>query len=292
MKSQEFTDEALAELYEFARCQRADGSYYGTGGQCRKGAPAEPKEKTTKKSVPPAMKKELSALSKGDAGALGKRFNDSKKEIGEGAYGAVKETPEGTIIKKGMIGPVEAKVQQRLSDVDGVPKLLDVAYTSKPFEDRNADRMGIIEMEKARGKPLGAYKDLSNEEKGKVIDEYIRVRKDMHQRGVAHNDFHDNNFFYDRETGKGGAIDFGLSQLSRKGALREAMGFGREEMDIQSAFLIDKLPQTATRKRLTSNIAKVQKKLQREGYNDLDLLRGNTTVAEAKQFVNDIYEGI
>lgn len=50
--------EEFMELYDFARCQRPDGSYYGTGGQCRKGTPAgakqaEPK-KSKKKSTPKA----------------------------------------------------------------------------------------------------------------------------------------------------------------------------------------------------------------------------------------------
>ena len=34
----------LADQFDFARCQRPDGSYYGTGGVCRAGAPADPKE--------------------------------------------------------------------------------------------------------------------------------------------------------------------------------------------------------------------------------------------------------
>jgi hypothetical protein len=34
-----FSEEAL-EALDFARCQRADGSYYGTSGQCRKGKEA------------------------------------------------------------------------------------------------------------------------------------------------------------------------------------------------------------------------------------------------------------
>lgn len=31
--------EAAAEKYDFSTCQRSDGSYYGTGGTCRKGSP-------------------------------------------------------------------------------------------------------------------------------------------------------------------------------------------------------------------------------------------------------------
>jgi len=43
-----FSDEALAVL-DFARCQRADGSHYGTGGQCRKGTETDKVEKEGKK---------------------------------------------------------------------------------------------------------------------------------------------------------------------------------------------------------------------------------------------------
>lgn len=35
-----FSEKAL-EALDFARCQRADGSYYGTGGTCRQGTPAD-----------------------------------------------------------------------------------------------------------------------------------------------------------------------------------------------------------------------------------------------------------
>ena len=46
--------EAAAEKYDFATCQRSDGSKYGTGGQCRKGTPTTPgsddKKTSSKKS--------------------------------------------------------------------------------------------------------------------------------------------------------------------------------------------------------------------------------------------------
>lgn len=38
-----FSEKAL-EILDFARCQRADGSFYGTSGQCRKGKEVGPKE--------------------------------------------------------------------------------------------------------------------------------------------------------------------------------------------------------------------------------------------------------
>ncbi len=50
---QAFLD-AAAEKYDFATCQRSDGSKYGTGGQCRKGTPTTPgsddKKTSSKKS--------------------------------------------------------------------------------------------------------------------------------------------------------------------------------------------------------------------------------------------------
>lgn len=38
-------EEAALEQYDFRTCQRSDGSYYGTGGQCRKGTETDKVEK-------------------------------------------------------------------------------------------------------------------------------------------------------------------------------------------------------------------------------------------------------
>ena len=40
--------ESAQDALDFARCQRPDGSFYGTGGQCRKGSPTGAKEKEAK----------------------------------------------------------------------------------------------------------------------------------------------------------------------------------------------------------------------------------------------------
>ena len=42
--------ELAQDALDFARCQRPDGSFYGTGGQCRKGALVDPREKKEKKA--------------------------------------------------------------------------------------------------------------------------------------------------------------------------------------------------------------------------------------------------
>jgi len=55
-----FGEEAQQTL-DFTRCQRSDGSYYGTGGQCRKGAPVADKEKNLKVKQSAMMKAEKKA---------------------------------------------------------------------------------------------------------------------------------------------------------------------------------------------------------------------------------------
>jgi len=48
---------------DFARCQRPDGSYYGTGGQCRQGTKVGAKEKAAlKKAAEGGNKKAAAAL--------------------------------------------------------------------------------------------------------------------------------------------------------------------------------------------------------------------------------------
>lgn len=339
MKHLDFTE---IDSLEFARCQRPDGSYYGTSGQCRKGTKVGAKEKAAlkkaaakgnkkakvaldvvegkiskkdaakalaaaarkeakPKSVPSDMKAELAALSQpnkgGDAEALGKRFKESKKEIGEGAYGAVKETAEGTVIKQGMIGKNEIAVQQRLADVEGVPKLIDHAYTSKPFADRNGDRKGIVEMEMAKGKDLFSQQvkldnpDTTGANATKIQNEYIRLRKDLHTRGVAHGDMHEGNVTWNGK--KMGVIDFGLSTPTYKAALDEALGSfgmtqlgGRMIMDPRGEGVFDGL-----RRNGASQTGKVAR-LQRRAEQIRKKAGGAITEKRAQQLIEELYDGI
>ena len=332
MKHLDFTE---IDSLEFARCQRPDGSYYGTSGQCRKGTKVGAKEKAElkkaaakgnkrakvaldvvegkiskkdaakalaaaarkeakPKSVPPDMKKELAALSKtkggeddkANAAAMRKRYKESKKELGEGAYGAVKETAQGTVIKQGFIGKNEVEVQRRLADVDGVPKLINHAYTSAPQQGRNGDRKGFIEMEKAGGKDLITQQmRLDNPAvKGanatKIQNEYIRLRKDLHTRGVAHGDMHEGNVTWNGK--KMGVLDFGLSTPTYKAALTEALGtFNR---DPRAAFFFDGI------RRDGANTAKANK-LERKVEQIRKKAGGAITEKRAQQLIEELYDG-
>jgi hypothetical protein len=347
LKSQEFTDEALAELYDFVRCQRADGSYYGTSGQCRQGLKVGAKEKSllkkaakggderaaaalavvegkkTKaqankelkaKSVPSKMKKELAALeptkpakdkkepkkkeSKQEsdddtAKAFRDRFTKSKKELGKGSYGAVKETAEGTVIKEGFIGKDEISVQQKLADIDGVPKLIGHTYTSEPFADRGGDRKGFVEMEKAKGQPVqrAVMNDRMDDKftpakATKLTDEYLGLRKQIHTRGVAHGDMHEGNITWDGN--KMGVLDFGLSKPSYIAALNEALGtFGEKggRWDPRAEGFLDDMKRdganSARATKLQQKIESIQKKA-----------GGSITEKRAQQLIEELYDGI
>ena len=355
MKHLDFTE---VDSLEFARCQRPDGTFYGTSGTCRKGVQvgakekaalkkaakagnkkaklaldvvegkiskkdaakalaakarkeetkkSAPKKKRVTKSVPPEMKAGALQISSSKpekieedgAKAMRKRFKDSKKELGAGAYGAVKETAEGTVIKQGYIGKNEIAVQQKLADVDGVPKLINHAYTSKPFADRDGDRKGFVEMQKARGDSLMSQQfKLDNPAvKGanatKIQDEYLRLRKELHLRGVAHGDMHEGNITWDGK--KMGVIDFGLSKPTYADALREALGTfdmapgligGRPAFDPRGQGVLDGLRRdggnSAKMKQLQRKVESIQKKAE-----------GRTiTEKRAKQLIEELYDGI
>ena len=81
-----FSEDAQNVL-DFARCQRPDGSFYGTGGQCRKGSPTGAKEKTATRTRPKAaiesdMKKLSSSgamAAKGTAGVKAREAHAALK---------------------------------------------------------------------------------------------------------------------------------------------------------------------------------------------------------------------
>lgn len=52
------------QVWDFTRCQRADGTYYGTGGKCRKGSEVSAKQKEALAKASPEQLKKLAKSSK------------------------------------------------------------------------------------------------------------------------------------------------------------------------------------------------------------------------------------
>ena len=98
-----FSEGVMEAVHDFARCQRADGSFYGTGGVCRKGTSTGAKEKAAPKgksasggaSKPAAggapSAKDVKALDKAakaadkKADAADKKFQKSKSKADQKA---------------------------------------------------------------------------------------------------------------------------------------------------------------------------------------------------------------
>ena len=172
------------------RCQRVDGSYYGTAGICRQG-------------------REVDALVE----SIKNKLTGSKK-IGEGAEATVLDVGGGVVVKQGRIPKSEAKILESLKNVEGVPRF--VMYEAGHQGDR--DLRSILAMNKVSGDPI--FK-LNKEEKSDAWDDAFRVLKQIHGKGIAHNDLHGNNVLYDRENQKASIIDFGKSQANQMAVINE-----------------------------------------------------------------------
>jgi hypothetical protein len=158
--------------------------------------------------------------------------NSPGRVVAQGAMGAVKFSDDGKVaLKKGQIGQNEALAIKTLEKSGVAPRFLGAIIKGKGKTVSSGlgahvkEAEGYIGMEKMMGKPAGAQMYSAKPPLRKAMaKEYLRVRKEIHTRGVAHNDMHGNNFFYDPDTGTGGLVDFGLAQVSYRAALVEALG--------------------------------------------------------------------
>lgn len=153
------------------------------------------------------------------------------EKLASGAFGAAYRTkgPPPGVIKQGKIGEHEAEVWQKLQGTGRVPEFHGAAVSPNMevvgagYGGHVKEGNGYLGIGEAKGVPVGKYNPRSAAERTQILEEYIRTRRDIHLAGVAHNDMHANNVFYDKATGRMQAIDFGLAQPSYKAALMEAL---------------------------------------------------------------------
>ena len=169
-----FNDNAQ-EVWDFVRCQRQDGTHYGTSGNCRKGT------------------------------KVGYEKWDS---LAKGNYGEIKVNPDGTRVvktlltrdgKKGEFGPHEVEIATKMGKLGHSPQI----HSSS--EDH-------IEMDLAKGAPLwkgysrGEGEPQRNTAQATKASAAIR---DLHKMGFAHGDLHSLQFLVNGNDVK--LVDFGLS---------------------------------------------------------------------------------
>ena len=103
-----FSEEAL-EALDFARCQRPDGSFYGTGGTCRKGSPAGAKEKEA-----PKGRKSSGKVSDADAKKLSASLT---KQIGDAAKAGDQKKVDNLMLAKSTVDQqIKARKEAKASD--------------------------------------------------------------------------------------------------------------------------------------------------------------------------------
>jgi hypothetical protein len=123
MKSSAFENfsESALEALDFARCQRGDGSFYGTGGQCRIGTRVGPREVN-------AIKAKADAGDKRAQQALEKLAADGDKDAQKalGSSSKAKSEPDAPAKPSGPVAGETLSVDQ-LKEMEPGDKI-DVAY--------------------------------------------------------------------------------------------------------------------------------------------------------------------
>lgn len=193
-----FSEEAL-EALDFARCQRADGSFYGTSGQCRKGKEAGAKPAEAPKGDRMSVLKERIAAAK--ASGDKKKLKGLRHEL-QGMQRSAKVEAEAKRtgrtfddVARERAARADAKIKARIAA--RYPQM----FANKPgaakggaMADAKAGEREIARGEKFIGRARVAMKRLSNERNvaqmrlqiGRVnqIDEAMkRLRKKAEQVG-------------------------------------------------------------------------------------------------------------
>ena len=142
---------------DFARCQRPDGSFYGTGGVCRKGAPVGAKEKAESKDGAAAAIQAGAAYSDLKNGGMAvesdefiKANGDPVAKVGKAKakaemmenvkFGLTQETMEGAV-ESGFMTQKQFDTIKPLFDGEGSMR---VVQTSPPVQDGQGGwKMGV-----------------------------------------------------------------------------------------------------------------------------------------------------
>lgn len=135
-----FSEASGQSYFDFARCQRPDGSYYGTSGTCRKGKPVGPKKiKMLKDAAAAGNKKAKLAL---DVVEGKKTKAQAKKELGGTAAAPATKTPKPDL--QAQYSDLAKKAQEAMAkgDMDTALRLnkeaMSVAAKIKTQEDKGS----------------------------------------------------------------------------------------------------------------------------------------------------------
>ena len=136
-------EEAALDKYDFARCQRPDGSIYGTGGTCRKGTPVGDD----------VGKKEKKTKAKAKGGGENKEAAGMAQEIIDDWELTGKDA---TAVKKDMQAAAKASIAGKPGDaIDSIDKVVDRVGGDMYMRENLLEEVGYM------GKPMKITKDFS-----------------------------------------------------------------------------------------------------------------------------------
>lgn len=272
------SDEALREVFNFTRCMRPNKTHYGSKGKCRKGVEVDPT----------ANKKDLQAAF------------DSGEILGKGEMGEVRRNlgPPVSIVKKGTIGEHEAEALNLLKGSGIAPELI----SQTPLEDiKQLDRVvwgghisagkGMLQTTEAKGSPVESQ-TFSEGQKEEQIKSLLVTRAKLHSEGVAHNDLHYGNVFYDKETKKTMFVDFGLSQVGGRFALVEALLTPRDVNFPDDSPLLEKFLENRKRVSLMLNFGPYDSVAIRSRESDLPPSIRDLSEAQSQKLIKELYRGL
>lgn len=204
MKSSEWAEgvlERFREEYDFARCQRPNGTFYGTAGQCRQGTPVGAKESI----VTPKMKKAI----------------EEGKPFAEGGFSELYMV-DGKVVKvqeDAYLPDIEAEMamQKMAADAGLAPKVYGV-------EQVGDDKVIIVMDPIAKGmKNPPSQDDFAPTLLGELPRSTMMAGGDLYGRmlkaGIVHADYHTGNWFINSK-GETMAIDFGIASKIKDAPLK------------------------------------------------------------------------
>jgi hypothetical protein len=133
--------ESTEDFQDFARCQRPDGSFYGTSGQCRKGKETSAKSKTRPKAAVEAEMKKLTSSGalqqKGIAGVRARqKFQELKAQLAPAPKGKIKDPVPGVL--KQQKETARIKKEAMADQMKKNPKLAKMAADMKARKAKEA----------------------------------------------------------------------------------------------------------------------------------------------------------
>ena len=169
-------DQHAQGVWDFVRCQRADGSYYGTSGKCRKGSEVSAKQKQALAKLKPEQLKQLEKSPK--LSSIQKKAVKEEIVKQSGVGGAKEEyaklmKQQQELVQKGDIDGA-MKLQKKISTMVSVLNVLpevkaQVAKTKKQAEKQEKEERDFEAAQMKRNEGQMAAK-LSPRDKKVIID--------------------------------------------------------------------------------------------------------------------------